>query len=124
MSNNREVTDEKITRLSKLLPDGKYSELFGCLGFNYNHTQKILKKKSMDSTAASKELLQEWKDKGGSTKDLDAALRKADLGGLVTEVVMARRVHDACSVSIVETNRNLNFNPVPNTMPNPYPKPF
>eukprot|EP00057_Strongylocentrotus_purpuratus_P028137 XP_011682611.1 PREDICTED: uncharacterized protein LOC756445 [Strongylocentrotus purpuratus] len=80
-----EVTDEKITRLSKLLPDGKYSELFRCLGFNYNYTQKILKKKIMDSTAAFEELLQEWKNKGRSTKDLDAALRKADLGGLVPE---------------------------------------
>ncbi|XP_011668208.2 uncharacterized protein LOC100891341 [Strongylocentrotus purpuratus] len=80
-----EVTDEKITKLSKLLPDGKYSELFENLGFKYDHIQKILKKSFMDSTAASKELLHEWKNKGGSTKDLDAALRKVDLGGLVPE---------------------------------------
>lgn len=47
--------------------------------------QKIKKKNFMDSTAAFEELLHEWKKKTGSVEELDAALIKADLGGLVSK---------------------------------------
>ncbi|XP_030834478.1 uncharacterized protein LOC115921286 [Strongylocentrotus purpuratus] len=83
-STNREVTKKEIVKLSKLLPDGKYSELCGILGFEYNYIKKIKKNNFMDSTAAFEELLHEWKDKAGSIEDLDAALKEAELGGLVS----------------------------------------
>ena len=39
----------------------------------------------MDLKAAFKEILQEWKNKGGYTEGLDAALIKAELEGLVPQ---------------------------------------
>ena len=83
MSNRREITDEEIYNLSRLLPDGKYKRLGGVLGFPYNYVEQILKKRLNDTTAAFEEVLHEWRNKGRSIEDLDAALMKADLGDFV-----------------------------------------
>ncbi|XP_063960311.1 uncharacterized protein LOC135155292 [Lytechinus pictus] len=79
----RVVTDEEITNLAGRLPDAKYSKICEELGFDYNYAQKVKTKLFLDSTAAFKEILQEWKDKGGFIVDLDKALRNSDLEGLI-----------------------------------------
>ncbi|XP_041471303.1 uncharacterized protein LOC121420711 [Lytechinus variegatus] len=83
VSTERLVTDGEITRLASRLPYGRYSQLCEELGFHYNSAQSILVKHQRDSTAAFKEVLQEWKDKGGFMVDLDTALKNSDLGGLI-----------------------------------------
>lgn len=83
MSNRREITDGDIYNLSRILPDGKYGRLGDVLGFPYNYVEQILKKRLNDFRAAFEEVLHEWKNKGGSIQDLDAALREADLGEFV-----------------------------------------
>ncbi|XP_063960146.1 uncharacterized protein LOC129266951 [Lytechinus pictus] len=80
---SRVVTDEEITNLAGLLPDAKYSKICEELGFGYNYTQKVKTKHLLDSTAAFKEVLQEWKDKEGVMVDLDKALMESNLGGLI-----------------------------------------
>ncbi|XP_063971483.1 uncharacterized protein LOC135153106 [Lytechinus pictus] len=79
----REVIDRDISRLARLLPHEKYSELCQQLGFEYNYTQKILVRNSQDFKAAFEDVLHEWKDKDGSMVDLDRALRNSYLGGLI-----------------------------------------
>ncbi|XP_063959272.1 uncharacterized protein LOC129266953 [Lytechinus pictus] len=81
----RVVTNGEITKLSRLLPDGESSEFCEELGFDYNYTQKIKTKHLQDSTAAFKEVLQEWKNRGGLMVNLDTALKNSDLGGLICE---------------------------------------
>ncbi|XP_041469897.1 uncharacterized protein LOC121419509 [Lytechinus variegatus] len=81
----RVVTNGEITKLSRLLPDGEYSEFCEELGFDYNYTQKIKTKHLQDSTAAFKEVLQEWKNRGGLMLDLDTALENSDLRGVICE---------------------------------------
>lgn len=84
-SNRREVTDKEMNNLSKKIPDGKYIELFVTLGFEYNKIDKIKKSRHNDVTSASEVLFHEWRDKGGFMDDLDAALDKAGLKGLVPQ---------------------------------------
>ncbi|XP_041471278.1 uncharacterized protein LOC121420683 [Lytechinus variegatus] len=81
----RVVTDEEITNLAGRLPGAKYSRVCEVLGFGYNYTQQILIRHLLDSTTAFKEVLQEWKDKAGVMVDLDKALMKSNLGGLIRD---------------------------------------